>query len=214
MKSGFTLLFVYEASEALPFLFCMKRFALICLFLLAGIFMSAQEHVSFKGISMGEKLSSFTQQLTKEGFKSNSSFTGDTYKGFEGEFMGKSSIIIVYHTDSGVINHIVVLQEYTSWNRLSSAFDDAAELFTKKYGKPSDTFKFFQDPYYKGDGYELQAIRNDKCHYFYVWQIPNGNIAITFRYFAGDYYLSITYEDDYNQNLRDAEADKKAYDDI
>ena len=51
------------------------------------------------------------------------------------------------------------------------------ELFTKKYGEPKDHFEFFSSPYYEGDGYELQALRKEKCNYISFWTLDKGDYS-------------------------------------
>jgi hypothetical protein len=46
-------------------------------------------------------------------------------------------------------------------------------LFTEKYGKPDEQYEFYEDPYFKGDGYETQAIRLGKGHLGASWIFPD-----------------------------------------
>ena len=176
--------------------------------------MYAQEHLSFKNIPIDGDIQDFSKELESAGFVQNDEKSTTTYKWFNGDFMGKSSEVMVPFTPKGLVFKVIVLHEYQSWSSLSSAFEDATELYTKKYGEPTDKFKFFSKPYYKGDGYELQAIRNDKCHYFYAWKVEHGYISVRLNNIGHDYYVQFVYEDTINQDLRDKEKEVKAYDDI
>ena len=49
------------------------------------------------------------------------------------------------------------------------------QLLSQKYGLYSDDFYYFDRPYYKGDGYELQAIRLGKGTAKTYWKRPTGN---------------------------------------
>lgn len=64
--------------------------------------------------------------------------------------------------------------------------------FSIKYGSPTSHYEFFKDPYYDGDGYELQALELDKCTYFTIWKLDYGNISIQMSSNAS---LWISYED-------------------
>ena len=48
-------------------------------------------------------------------------------------------------------------------------YERMLETLSGKYGKPEKTFAFFQKPYYDGDGYAEQAIRNGKGHFMAGW---------------------------------------------
>ena len=184
--------------------------ALLCLF----SSLNAQNHLTFKGIPIDGDISSFTDSLLSKGFTLNEKFDGKGNKGFKGEFAGKDCELIVFHTPGGLVFKVVALQEYSTWSSLSSAFDDMTDIYTQKYGKPTKKIKTFVDPYYKGDGYELQAIRKDKCLYFYYWEVPNGSISVRLNNLGSDYYVMLVYEDTMNQELRDLEKEKKMIDDI
>ena len=192
----------------------MKRFLTLIAFVFLAFALFAQEHLTFKNIPIDGDIKNFTQEMIKAGFKVNANNSSDSSTWFKGEFMGKESDILVSHTPKGLVFKVIVLHEYTSWRNLSSAFDDATELYTQKYGMPKSKYQFFSSPYYKGDGYELQALRNDKCHYFFIWEVTNGALSVRLQYLLGNYYLTMVYEDAINQAIRDNEKEKAAYDDI
>lgn len=192
----------------------MKRLTILfgCLIFASIVF--AQEHLTFKNIPIDGDIKNFTKEMISAGFSKDTENSSDTYTIFKGEFMGKSSEIYVFCTPTGLVFKVLVLHEYSTWSSLSSAFNDATELFTKKYGKPSSDYHFFSSPYYNGDGYELQALRNDKCYYLYIWEPDNGTIAVQLKNIGKSYYVTITYEDEINQKIRDNAKEKAALDDI
>ena len=192
----------------------MKRAFLFFTCLFCSLALFAQEHLTFKGIPIDGNIRDFSQKLEDNGYSPNYGNSSDAFRWFDGDFMGKQSVILVPFTSSGLVFKVFALHEYSSWSRLSSAFDDAVELYQKKYGKPDYDFKFFSSPYYEGDGYELQALRNDKCHYYFAWQLENGVISVSLQYLVGKYYIRYAYEDAINQDRRDTEKESKALDDI
>lgn len=192
----------------------MKKFCILIALLCWFSYSNAQEHLIFKGIPIDGDISAFSNSLRSKGFTPYDIYDDKDSKGFKGEFAGKECELIVFHSPRGLVFKVLVLQEYYTWSSLSSAFDDMVDLYTQKYGKPKSSYKRFIDPYYKGDGFELQALRNDKCVYFYVWDVPNGAIAVRLSSFGSSYYVTLTYEDSTNQALRDKEEEKKAFDDI
>ena len=192
----------------------MKRLITIALILICSFTAVAQEHLKFKGIPIDGKYDDFSKAMVTAGFQKYPDLDSDNFRAFEGEFMNRDSKIIVYHTEKGLVYRVMVLHEYDSWRKLSSAFDDAAELYTTKYGLPSSKFAFFSEPYENGDGYELQALRKDKCHYLYTWDVPWGVIGIRLVAYGDSYFLAMVYEDTMNTEMKSIEDEQKALSDI
>jgi hypothetical protein len=53
-----------------------------------------------------------------------------------------------------------------------SMYSRMKEVLTAKYGPPTQALEFFTSPYYKGDGFEDQAIRLGKGHFDVFWSTP------------------------------------------
>ena len=98
-----------------------------------------------------------------------------------------------------------------TWSDILSDYSTYVDLFTKKYGFPSDRFEFFEEPYYKGDGYELQALRNGKCNYVSFFKTDKGTIMIEM---SREERLRLTYEDKINAELQNKEKTSRNLDDI
>lgn len=173
-----------------------------------------RKNTKFKNIPIDGDIKAFSEKMIEAGYTTEPDAGTDSFAAFEGSFMGKPSTIIVFHTPGGLVYKVMVMHEYSTWSSLSSAYDDAMELYTKKYGKPSKQYAFFSEPYYKGDGFELQALRNDKCHYICVWEVPFGNIGIQLVSLGSSYYVTMGYEDIMNMELKNLEEEKKALDEI
>jgi hypothetical protein len=71
----------------------------------------------------------------------------------------------------------VYLEKDYSWGNIKKRYEKYLALLTEKYGTPNDSFSFFKDPYYEGDGYEMFAIRTDKVVYSAFWE--NVSLSIT-----------------------------------
>lgn len=97
--------------------------------------------------------------------------------------------------------------ERTSWYRLKDEFQERCKNLTAKYGQPHDTYEFFSDPYKEGDGYEMQALENEKCVFAYAWNLSNGSITCEM---AKGGYIRIAYENTANSALDDQEKAKTA----
>jgi hypothetical protein len=53
-------------------------------------------------------------------------------------------------------------------------FGNMKQVLTTRYGAPSGGYEYFDSPYQAGDGYEDQAIRLGKGHFFTLWTSVSG----------------------------------------
>jgi hypothetical protein len=95
----------------------------------------------------------------------------------------------------------VFLPEVTSWSRIKSEYENYLGLLTEKYGSPEKAYTFFSTPYYEGDGYEMSAIKLEKCHYSAFWSDSIG-IWIEISKFQ---QVKIVYENAKNSAINDFE---------
>ncbi|MCR5070144.1 MAG: hypothetical protein K6A78_10205 [Prevotella sp.] len=191
----------------------MIRFILTMIVCGIALLVNAQEeHLKFKGIPITGDIGSFEIKLKECGFKEilheNDGFM------MEGSFAGKDDAkIIVFaspktHTTCRIY---VLLDVGTTWNSLKTAYSNYVELFKYKYGKPRDNIELFSRPYYEGDGYELQAVRNEKCHYITGFSVPLGYISVSI---SNNCKIKIVYEDRKNAQIEVEERKRSIIDDI
>ena len=83
--------------------------------------------------------------------------------------------------------------------------------FKKKYGEPTEHFEFFSKPYYKGDGYEMQALRLDKCNYASYSEKENGTICVEM---SKGWHQWIAYEDKVGVTEKNHKENQQIQDDI
>lgn len=191
----------------------MKKSLLSLLFLLFSVALgiNAQEHMKFMGIPIDGTINTFGTKLSEKGFlKKNVDGNICTYKG---KFTGREVDVLVLGTDktSTVWKVVVWFEKETSWSSIKMMFGDYKEMFKEKYGVPSNDFHFFSKPYYEGDGYEMQALRMDKCTYSTFWDTQQGHINLAMR--KGG-YIAIAYEDQINTEIRDKEKQERNLNDI
>lgn len=196
----------------------MKKLSILFLLIVSSIFSFSQEHLAFKGIPIDGTLTEFVTKLQEVGYALT--YTND--EGYasilEGNFAGFSGckIIVVASQYSHIVWKVSVkLPEQTSWYALKSRFNDYKTSLIQKYGEPEGDYHFFSKPYYEGDGYEFQALRNDKCSYVTFFSTPEGHIAIEIEskeYNSGR--VSITYEDIINTQLRKNDQQKSVSNDL
>lgn len=173
----------------------------------------AQEHMTFQGIPIDGTLDSMITKLRAKGFKLDT--RADEYNAaiMSGHFAGKQAELYILATPkSKVVWKIAAnFDKNDSWYSLKADYKEYKEAYTTKYGKPSDSFEFFSKPYYEGDGYELQALRLDKCTYATFWKFDAGTIAVKL---GSSGYVSLIYEDNTNVRIKEQEENNAVMDDI
>lgn len=181
----------------------MKKIFGLMLLCAISISVSAQEHLTFKGVPMNGHITTFVSKLKSLGFKEVAS--ADYFALVEGEFGGNECQVAIFGSKKSKVVHkvAVILDESSSWYSLKSKYNEYKELLTSKYGKGT-SFEFFSDPYYEGDGYELGAVRNDKCTYSTIFDTPNGDIAIAIVN-AGKPCTTLGYIDKINDDIAEKE---------
>jgi hypothetical protein len=96
----------------------------------------------------------------------------------------------------------VYLPKKTSWSSLLQEFSDTFEILVEKYGEQKALKTEFESPYYFGDGYELQAVRLEKCQYYALWETQNTTILLEISKFE---QINIQYENDALTELKKRE---------
>lgn len=189
---------------------CLFKHVLTILLLFVTIIANAQ-HLEFKGIQICGSVSTFAQKLEKQGY--GIVYNKDYDYVLSGEFTGKNARVFLLGTlKTGEIWKVAVqFDESTTWSDILSDYSFYVDLFTQKYGFPSDHFEFFENPYYKGDGYEMQALRMGKCNYASFFNIVNGSIVIKM---TSEGRLQLTYEDKINSEIYQREKKSRNLDDI
>lgn len=188
-------------------------FILTMLLVTTLAWLKAQEHMMFMKTSIDGTISEFATKMRAKGFVQKE--VDKNLIIMEGEFMGKDCEIGIYGTSrtKTVWKVLVVfIKDYTSWYSIKRDYTDIVDIYTEKYGIPSDTYHFFSSPYYEGDGYEIQALKRDKCTYRNFWMnLEYGNIEVSMTKNAN---IKIGYEDRLNGDKRDTEERSQINDDI
>lgn len=177
----------------------MKRLIVLTLAIFAlavsAFAQNPQKHITFKGIPLGQDKTTFIGALKKVGFRVE--HDSDDGAILRGDFAGRSDCqaIVLWSETSKAVWKAVALVEETTWFSLKNTYDAFKESLTEKYGKPTNTFEFFSNPYYEGDGYELSALRQEKAHFLSSFDAEGGIVGLEMKYAAGKYIVSIGYED-------------------
>lgn len=137
---------------------------------------SAQQ---FDGVSISGNMTTAIAKFKAKGFILNK-IDGDVaiMKGKVSNYPIELLILVTPKTKQ-VYKMVVFLDKDISWKSLKSNYFKFKEIFTDKYGSFDDDYEYFVDPYYEGDGYELQAVRLEKCTYSTYWFDKMGmNVAV------------------------------------
>lgn len=155
----------------------MKRviIAIICSFLTFST--SIANNVKFMGISMEAPFSEFVSELSS---KCEIVGVNSSVAMFNGDFAGLKNCSILVGTTDGLLLVMVVSQEYKSWQQFKSDYLAITDAYEKKYGAPSRKELSFKSPYYDGDGYEMTAIKNEKCNYTMSYLIDDTLLVTIF----------------------------------
>lgn len=190
----------------------MKKIGLLLtLFLLCTFSVVAQvDHMKFMGIPITGTPIQMGEKLKAKGFIFKEKI-GEHIREYSGTFAGSQVLVDVVSTSNIVWKVLVDYPEAGSFSRLETQYNDMVSQFTKKYGEPSDHFEFFSKPYYKGDGYELQALRLEKCTYATYWENEHGSICIEM---SKSGHLWIGYEDKNGVSEKNRKQDQQIQNDI
>lgn len=195
----------------------MKKNLTVIIIMLLSIITNAQngnDHISFQGISFSVPLNKFIEQLKQKGYDFIGKSENDpTFNLVEGQFLNEKCTISIISTKNEKVGQLFITlgEAHDSWYSIKGRYEDLKKIFIKKYGNPKKSYEYFKDPYYEGDGYELQAVKKGKCIHILVFFIPNGSITIAMD---KDCKLLIVYEDEKNMKIRKQEQDAKSLEDI
>lgn len=175
-------------------------------------FAQNSQHFKFNGIPIDGNISNFVSKMNKKGFILED-YHEKSVAIMSGKFCGEDvNLFIIASEKSKTVWKVVVdYNNKGSWSTLKSDYSELKELFTKKYGYPEKSFNFFERPYYDGDGYELQALRLEKCHYVSFYNLSDGYISLKISQFGN---IQIAYEDKINSEIRSEENENIILNDI
>ena len=117
----------------------MKKSIFVLVALFFGLTSMAQEHLSFKGITIEGSMDAFCKKLADKGFTKLGDDGNTTF--FTGDFAGRDATIDVISDDDGenVCSVEVYFDSSGEWNVLVSTYKYSKDLYTHKYGKPAKT---------------------------------------------------------------------------
>lgn len=164
---------------------------------------NAQEHFTFRDIPINGSEKEFGNKLLEIGYEATAHPSA-----FTGKFIGEDCTIFLLSSEytKSVYSIGISFNSENRWITLKSTYNNIKEMYSEKYGKPSMSREYFDSPYYDGDGYELSAVKQNKCNYISFWEMENGSISLAIH---TDCSIALLYSDKANKEL-----DKKTKENI
>lgn len=188
----------------------MKKLVLLFAVMLMSTTFFAQEHLDFRGVPIDGHIDAFVSQMERLGYTVDKRIDNSAI--MNGKFTGRDVELYIFSSPkTNTVWKVVLYFDKGSWSSLKSSYFEYKGLYTQKYGKPTSSYEFFSDPYYEGDGYELQALRKEKCHYLSIYKLEIGSIAVQLSEYE---QLKLVYEDNINCELKNIEQTSSALDEI
>lgn len=188
----------------------MKKISITLTAILISICAHAQV---FMGVPISGTTSEFANQLKLKGFVLSSE-SKPTLVVMTGKLGSDEVRILIAGTPKTHLTAklVVLYPEEETWYSLLADYNKVRKILTDKYGTPDKGYEFFESPYYLGDGYELQAVRMEKCFFLQVWnandKFPNQTLAVRIN---KGLYVSLVYEND--TMMLQKETEQKEIDD-
>lgn len=159
-------------------------------------------HMKFMGIEMNCAVDIAMFDLEKKGFE----IIDIRKEGYimSGKFIDRNALVTLHATPKTNLLYRanIFFNEHTSWYSLKSEFLEVVKYYKAKY-KSISSSRTFIDPYYEGDGYELQGVSMDKCFYYERFEAEGGKISIEISDMKR---VQIRYEDKNNAKKNEQET--------
>ena len=159
-------------------------------------------HMKFMGIEMNCAVDIAMLDLEKKGFE----IIDIRKEGYimSGKFIDRNALVTLHATPKTNLLYRanVFFNEHTSWYSLKSEFLEVVKYYKAKY-KSISSSRTFIDPYFEGDGYELQGVSMDKCFYYERFEAEGGKISIEISDMKR---VQIRYEDKNNAKKNEQET--------
>ena len=159
-------------------------------------------HMKFMGIEMNCAADIAMLDLEKKGFE----IIDIRKEGYimSGKFIDRNALVTLHATPKTNLLYRanIFFNEHTSWYSLKSEFLEVVKYYKAKY-KSISSSRTFIEPYYEGDGYELQGVSMDKCFYYERFEAEGGKISIEINDMKR---VQIRYEDKNNAKKNEQET--------
>lgn len=189
----------------------MKRFIHFIYFILCVSYSTVNAQ-SFDGVSISGDLPTAVAKYRDKGYTVSKYFDqGVLLKGRVSSRPIELYIFVTPKTKK-IFKMVAYFEKETSWLSLKSTYSTFYEILSNKYGDPDDKYARFLDPYYEGDGYEMQAVSLDKTLFAAYW-FKRDNLTVGVEISKYE-QVKLIYENNLMMEIRNkeqADIDSKAF---
>lgn len=188
-------------------------FLIICSLICFSVYsQNISNQVKFKEIPIKGHIDEMIGKIQSLGYLFEGKSEDGSIAIFSGNFANENCEIVLYASPKTKIMHSVIvnLKKENSWHTLKSNYQRLKNQLTTKYNLTPKSNEYFVDPYYEGDGYEMQALKLGKCYYFSTFNFDKGKIGL---YIIED-KIQLLYQDFEGYEINKKEENEKSYDDL
>ncbi|MBR5238651.1 MAG: hypothetical protein IKV26_08150 [Paludibacteraceae bacterium] len=184
----------------------MKRVVIIFFSLLCSIVMMGEKHMMFRSLPIDGDLKIAVKEVKKWGFM------GMKIKNMAvlmGTLEGEDVMITLMATPKSntLFSVSVIYEGVETWNEQMVMYEKIKASIAVKYGEPTDIINEWESPYSINNN-PMQAFREDKVKYGVVYTADAGSVAVNIIYADGKVCTMVTYLDEQNMALFEAEGGK------
>lgn len=184
----------------------MKRVVIIFFSLLCSIVMMGEKHMMFRSLPIDGDLKTAVKEVKKWGFM------GMKIKNMAvlmGTLEGADVMITLMATPKSntLFSVSVIYEGVETWNEQMVMYEKIKASIAAKYGEPTDIINEWESPYSINNN-PVQAFREDKVKYGVVYAADAGSVAVNIIYADGKVCTMVTYIDEQNIALFEAEGGK------
>ena len=184
----------------------MKRVVIIFFSLLFSIMMMGEKHMMFRSLPIDVDLKTAVKEVKKWGFM------GMKIKNMAvlmGTLEGEDVMITLMATPKSntLFSVSVIYEGVETWNEQMIMYEKIKSSIATKYGEPTDIINEWESPYSINNN-PVQAFREDKVKYGVVYTADAGSVAVNIIYADGKVCTMVTYIDEQNIALFEAEGGK------
>lgn len=176
----------------------MKKLLIIAVCIVCKFSSFSQE---FGGVHIGGDLNTVINNFKEKGMKFVKYAENNTCAFMKGTMSNIPMDFMILSTPKTkkVFSLVVLFEQRNTFEFLKKEFDSYFGVLYENYGQPDEVNLDFVSPFYLGDGYELTALRAEKCDYSSIWRNHNGaNIELRISKFLR---VQISYDNVQNVNL-------------
>ena len=153
----------------------MKRLALIFLIILPAVCFGQNKKAlsHFWDIPWGTSIERADAIFQERGL---STFRDENCLIAQGKYEGEEAAIMLLfnRVDRFYCGNVIYS---SSGNTAIPKYDNYRKVLFRRYGMPDTAVEFYEDPYKKGDGKEIEAISSENAFFFTEWQFKDDCLA-------------------------------------